>query len=45
MHVCPFFYLYLQGVDESMLIHQPLVYCHFAQGVGEPRYHQVTYFY
>lgn len=27
-----------------MFIHQPLVYCHFAQGVGEPRYHQVPYF-
>uniref|UniRef100_A0A8D3CLD0 Dynein axonemal heavy chain 11 n=1 Tax=Scophthalmus maximus TaxID=52904 RepID=A0A8D3CLD0_SCOMX len=26
---------------ESTFIHQPLVYCHFAQGVGEPRYHQV----
>lgn len=26
-----------------MFIHQPLVYCHFAQGVGEPRYHQVRH--
>ncbi|XP_029686282.1 dynein heavy chain 11, axonemal isoform X1 [Takifugu rubripes] len=33
---------YFEGVDESMFIHQPLVYCHFAQGVGEPRYHQVS---
>lgn len=41
IHICPFPYLFLQGVDESMFIHQPLVYCHFAQGVGEPRYHQV----
>ena len=32
---------FLQGIDESIFIHQPLVYCHFAQGVGEPRYHQV----
>lgn len=44
IHICRFPYLYLQGVDESMFIHQPLVYCHFAQGVGEPRYHQVPYF-
>lgn len=28
-----------------MFIHQPLVYCHFAQGVGEPRYHQVQHIY
>lgn len=32
---------FLQGIDESIFIHQPLVYCHFAQGLGEPRYHQV----
>uniref|UniRef100_A0A3P8NTX1 Dynein axonemal heavy chain 11 n=1 Tax=Astatotilapia calliptera TaxID=8154 RepID=A0A3P8NTX1_ASTCA len=32
----------LQGIDESIFIHQPLVYCHFAQGVGEPRYHQAS---
>lgn len=31
----------LQGIDESIFTHQPLVYCHFAQGLGEPRYHQV----
>ncbi|XP_061150392.1 dynein axonemal heavy chain 11 [Syngnathus typhle] len=30
---------YFEGIDESIFIHQPLVYCHFAQGVGEPRYH------
>lgn len=40
-----FQYLFLQGIDESMFIHQPLVYCHFAQGVGEPRYHQVSHTY
>ena len=32
---------FLQGIDESIFIHQPLVYCPFAQGVGELRYHQV----
>uniref|UniRef100_A0A3P8NT94 Dynein axonemal heavy chain 11 n=1 Tax=Astatotilapia calliptera TaxID=8154 RepID=A0A3P8NT94_ASTCA len=33
---------YFEGIDESIFIHQPLVYCHFAQGVGEPRYHQAS---
>ncbi|XP_076000722.1 dynein axonemal heavy chain 11 isoform X3 [Genypterus blacodes] len=34
---------YFEGIDESIFIHQPLVYCHFALGVGEPRYHQVRH--
>ncbi|KAF7661524.1 hypothetical protein LDENG_00258930 [Lucifuga dentata] len=33
---------YFEGIDESIFIHQPLVYCHFAQGLGEPRYHQAS---
>ncbi|XP_069366837.1 dynein axonemal heavy chain 11 [Paralichthys olivaceus] len=33
---------YFEGIDESFFIHQPLVYCHFSQGVGEPRYHQAA---
>ncbi|XP_071376580.1 dynein axonemal heavy chain 11 [Centroberyx affinis] len=33
---------YFEGIDESIFIHQPLVYCHFALGVGEPRYHQAS---
>ncbi|XP_015241536.1 PREDICTED: dynein heavy chain 11, axonemal-like isoform X3 [Cyprinodon variegatus] len=33
---------YFEGIDDSMFIHQPLVYCHFSMGVGEPRYHQVS---
>ncbi|XP_029930046.1 dynein heavy chain 11, axonemal [Myripristis murdjan] len=33
---------YFEGIDESIFIHQPLVYCHFSQGVGEPRYHQAS---
>uniref|UniRef100_A0A3Q2TME4 Dynein axonemal heavy chain 11 n=1 Tax=Fundulus heteroclitus TaxID=8078 RepID=A0A3Q2TME4_FUNHE len=33
---------YFEGIDDSMFIHQPLVYSHFSQGVGEPRYHQAT---
>uniref|UniRef100_A0A8C9ZTH7 Dynein, axonemal, heavy polypeptide 9 like n=1 Tax=Sander lucioperca TaxID=283035 RepID=A0A8C9ZTH7_SANLU len=32
----------LLDTDESIFIHQPLVYCHFAQGLGEPRYHQAS---
>ncbi|XP_062336891.1 dynein axonemal heavy chain 11 [Osmerus eperlanus] len=33
---------YFEGIDESIFIHQPLVYCHFAHGVGELRYHQAS---
>ncbi|XP_037537274.1 dynein heavy chain 11, axonemal [Nematolebias whitei] len=33
---------YFEGIDDSIFIHQPLVYCHFAQGIGEPRYHQAS---
>ncbi|MBN3294079.1 DYHC protein, partial [Polypterus senegalus] len=31
-----------QGIDEHIFIHQPLIYCHFAHGVGEPRYFPVS---
>lgn len=37
-----FLSLILQGIDESFFIHQPLIYSHFAHGVGEPRYSQVS---
>ncbi|XP_043931285.1 dynein axonemal heavy chain 11-like [Protopterus annectens] len=33
---------YFEGVDEHMLINEPLIYCHFAHGVGEPRYFPVS---
>ncbi|TRY96398.1 hypothetical protein DNTS_010073 [Danionella cerebrum] len=33
---------YFEGIDESIFINQPLIYSHFAHGVGEPRYAQVT---
>uniref|UniRef100_A0A3B4DVC9 Dynein, axonemal, heavy polypeptide 9 like n=1 Tax=Pygocentrus nattereri TaxID=42514 RepID=A0A3B4DVC9_PYGNA len=33
---------YFEGIDESIFIHQPLIYSHFAHGVGEPRYAQVS---
>lgn len=32
----------LFGVDEHVFIHKPLIYCHFAHGVGEPRYFPVS---
>uniref|UniRef100_A0A4W4HCE4 Dynein, axonemal, heavy polypeptide 9 like n=1 Tax=Electrophorus electricus TaxID=8005 RepID=A0A4W4HCE4_ELEEL len=33
---------YLEGIDESIFIHHPLVYSHFAHGMGEPRYARVS---
>ncbi|MEE6489662.1 hypothetical protein FKM82_015640 [Ascaphus truei] len=33
---------YFEGVDEHIFIHKPLIYCHFAHGVGEPRYFLVS---
>ncbi|XP_066519814.1 dynein axonemal heavy chain 11 isoform X2 [Hoplias malabaricus] len=33
---------YFEGIDESIFIHQPLIYSHFAHGIGEPRYAQVS---
>ncbi|XP_072570592.1 dynein axonemal heavy chain 11 isoform X2 [Paramormyrops kingsleyae] len=33
---------YFEGIDESIFIHQPLIYCHFAHGLGEPRYSRVS---
>ncbi|XP_030637646.1 dynein heavy chain 11, axonemal [Chanos chanos] len=33
---------YFECIDESILIHQPLLYSHFAHGAGEPRYAQVS---
>lgn len=35
-------YCYHQGVDEHIFIYKPLIYCHFAHGVGEPRYFPVS---
>ncbi|XP_043549538.1 dynein axonemal heavy chain 11 isoform X1 [Chiloscyllium plagiosum] len=33
---------YFEVIDEHILTQKPLIYCHFAQGVGEPRYLPVT---
>ncbi|KAM8934084.1 dynein axonemal heavy chain 11-like [Pelodytes ibericus] len=33
---------YFEGVDEHIFIHKPLIYCHFAHGVREPRYFSVS---
>uniref|UniRef100_A0A4X2M213 AAA+ ATPase domain-containing protein n=1 Tax=Vombatus ursinus TaxID=29139 RepID=A0A4X2M213_VOMUR len=29
---------YFEGTEESILLQQPLIYCHFANGVGDPCY-------
>ncbi|XP_029444925.1 dynein heavy chain 11, axonemal [Rhinatrema bivittatum] len=29
---------YFEGVEDRVLVQQPLIYCHFANGVGEPCY-------
>ncbi|XP_033023836.1 dynein heavy chain 11, axonemal-like [Lacerta agilis] len=33
---------HFEGVDEHIFIYKPLIYCHFAHGVGEPRYFPVS---
>ncbi|XP_071977799.1 dynein axonemal heavy chain 11-like isoform X1 [Engystomops pustulosus] len=33
---------FFEGIDEHMFINKPLVYCHFAHGVGEPRYFPIS---
>lgn len=34
--------LLLQGAEDSTLLRQPLIYCHFASGEEDPRYMPVT---
>nr|XP_006007896.1 PREDICTED: dynein heavy chain 11, axonemal [Latimeria chalumnae] len=29
---------YFEGIEDPVLLHHPLIYCHFANGVGDPRY-------
>ncbi|XP_069504355.1 dynein axonemal heavy chain 11 [Ambystoma mexicanum] len=29
---------YFEGIDDHVIHHQPLIYCHFANGAGEPIY-------
>jgi dynein heavy chain len=36
------FMIIFQEVDESLLAEKPNIYCHFAQGIGEPKYMKVT---
>ncbi|XP_033732158.1 dynein beta chain, ciliary-like [Pecten maximus] len=31
-----------EDIDEAILYKQPLMYCHFSQGVGDPKYNSVT---
>ncbi|XP_078408210.1 dynein axonemal heavy chain 11 [Cetorhinus maximus] len=33
---------YFEVIDEHIFTQKPLIYCHFAQGVGEPQYLPVT---
>ncbi|KAE8580906.1 hypothetical protein XENTR_v10024588 [Xenopus tropicalis] len=33
---------YFEGIDEDALLQMPLVYSHFAHGIGEPRYFPVS---
>ncbi|XP_078083834.1 dynein axonemal heavy chain 11 [Mustelus asterias] len=33
---------YFEVIDEHIFTQKPLIYCHFAQGAGEPRYLPVT---
>uniref|UniRef100_UPI00398F1A35 dynein axonemal heavy chain 11 n=1 Tax=Pristiophorus japonicus TaxID=55135 RepID=UPI00398F1A35 len=33
---------YFEVIDDHIFTQKPLIYCHFAQGVGEPRYMPVT---
>ena len=34
--------LYTQDMDEATLNPDPLIYCHFASGIGEPKYLRVS---
>lgn len=31
-----------QELDDDALKHEPLIYCHFAAGIGDPKYLAVT---
>ncbi|XP_068101608.1 dynein axonemal heavy chain 11-like isoform X2 [Hyperolius riggenbachi] len=33
---------FFEGIDEQVLISKPLVYSHFAHGIGEPRYFPIS---
>ena len=33
---------YLQDIDETLIMKEPNIYCHFAKGIGEPRYGTMT---
>lgn len=34
--------LFVQDLEESTLFHIPNIFCHFASGVGEPKYLPVS---
>lgn len=35
-------YCYHWGVSEHLFIHKPIIYCHFAHGLGEPHYLSIS---
>jgi len=36
------FSFFFQEVDEGTVLERPNIYCHFAQGIGEPKYMPIT---
>lgn len=38
MYIYTYTYIFFKEVDESNLLEKPNIYCHFAQGIGEPKY-------
>ncbi len=36
------FFIFLKDLEEEELNRQPLIYCHFAKGIGDPKYLPVS---
>lgn len=36
-----YFYLFIQDCNEEVVFKKPNIFCHFAQGIGDPRYNPV----
>lgn len=34
--------LYFQEIEETVVFEKPNIYCHFAGGIGEPKYMPIT---
>lgn len=37
-HAVNLYLLIFQGVDDNILLQKPLIFCHFALGIGDPHY-------